>query len=42
MIPDKSSERKTIWHELQAHKKRKVSPEQLAAEIQRIRDEARN
>ncbi len=31
--------RKTIWNEIQAHNKRKVSPEQLAADIQRIRDE---
>ena len=32
-------DRKTIWHEIQANKKRKVSPEQLAADIQSIRDE---
>jgi Arc/MetJ-type ribon-helix-helix transcriptional regulator len=32
-------DRKTIWHEIQAHKKRKVSPEQLAVDIQSIRDE---
>ncbi|VVB84871.1 Uncharacterised protein [uncultured archaeon] len=32
-------DRKTIWNEIQAHNKRKVSPEQLAADIQRIRDE---
>ncbi len=32
-------DKKTIWHEIQAHKKRKVSPEQLAIDIQSIRDE---
>jgi len=33
-------DKKIIWQEIQANKKRKVSPEQLAADIQRIRDEA--
>jgi len=32
-------DRKTKWHELQAHKKRKVNPEKLAVDIQNIRDE---
>ena len=32
-------DRKAIWHEIQAHKKRMVSPEELAADIQSIRDE---
>ncbi len=32
-------DRKTIWREIQAYKKRKVSPEQLAQDIQGIRDE---
>ncbi len=32
-------DRKTIWREIQANKKRKVSPEQLAVEIQSIKDE---
>ncbi|MFZ3060015.1 MAG: hypothetical protein WA102_09800 [Candidatus Methanoperedens sp.] len=32
-------DKKTIWREIQAHKKRKVSPEQLAMDIQSIRDE---
>ncbi len=32
-------DRKTIWKEIQMHKKRKVSPEQLALDIQGIRDE---
>ncbi|MCX9026119.1 MAG: hypothetical protein OIN85_08515 [Candidatus Methanoperedens sp.] len=32
-------DKKTIWREIQANKKRKVSPEQLAADIQRLRDE---
>jgi Arc/MetJ-type ribon-helix-helix transcriptional regulator len=33
-------DKKTIWQEIQANKKRKVSPEQLALDIQSIRDEA--
>jgi len=33
-------DKKIIWQEIQANKKRKVSHEQLAADIQRIRDEA--
>ncbi len=33
-------DRKIIWKEIQAHKKRKVSPEQVAIDIQGIRDEA--
>ncbi len=32
-------DRKTIWREIQAHKKRRVSPEQLAMDIQSIRNE---
>ncbi len=32
-------DRKTIWREIRAHKKRKVSPEQLAVDIQSIKDE---
>lgn len=32
-------DRKTIWREIQNHKKRKVSPEQLALDIQGIRNE---
>ncbi len=32
-------DRKTIWREIQAHKKRGVSPEQLAMDIQSIRNE---
>lgn len=32
-------DKKTIWREIQAHKKRKVSPEQLAVDIKSIRDE---
>ncbi len=32
-------DRKKIWHEIQAHKKRRISPEQLAADIQSVRDE---
>lgn len=32
-------DKKTIWREIQAYKKRKVSPEQLAADIQGIRNE---
>ncbi len=32
-------DRKAIWREIQAYKKRKVSPEQLAADIQSIRNE---
>ncbi len=31
-------DQKTIWYEIQAHKKRKVSPEQLAVDLQSIRD----
>ena len=33
-------DKKTIWQEIQETKKRKVSPEQLAVDIQSIRDEA--
>ncbi len=33
-------DKKTIWREIQAHKKRKISPEQLVVDIQSIRDEA--
>jgi Arc/MetJ-type ribon-helix-helix transcriptional regulator len=32
-------DKKTIWKEIQAHKKRKISPEQLAMDIQSIKDE---
>ncbi|NJD53637.1 MAG: hypothetical protein FIB07_12305 [Candidatus Methanoperedens sp.] len=32
-------DRKAIWREIQAHKKRNISPEQLAADIKSIRDE---
>ena len=32
-------DKKIIWQEIQANKKRKVSPEQLAMDIQIIRDE---
>lgn len=32
-------DKKTIWREIQAYNKRKVSPEQLAVDIQSIRDE---
>jgi len=32
-------DKKTIWHEIQTHKKRKVSPELLAVDIQSIRNE---
>ncbi|MDP3106131.1 MAG: hypothetical protein Q8M95_16180 [Candidatus Methanoperedens sp.] len=31
-------DRKTIWREIQMHKKRNVSPEQLALDIQGIRN----
>ncbi len=31
-------DQKTIWYEIQAHKKRKVSPEQLLVDLQSIRD----
>jgi Arc/MetJ-type ribon-helix-helix transcriptional regulator len=33
-------DKKTLWQEIQANKKRKVSPEQLAVDILSIRDEA--
>ncbi len=33
-------DKKTIWQEIQAAKKRKASPEQLLVDIQSIRDEA--
>ncbi len=32
-------DKKAIWHEMQAHKKRKVTPEQLALDIQSMRNE---
>ena len=32
-------DKKIIWQEIQANKKRKVSPEQLSIDIQSIRDE---
>jgi Arc/MetJ-type ribon-helix-helix transcriptional regulator len=32
-------DRKAIWHEIQLHNKRKVSPEQLEIDIKSIRDE---
>ncbi len=31
-------DQKTTWHEIHAHKKRKVSSEQLAVDLQSIRD----
>lgn len=33
-------DKKTIWQEIQANKKRKVSPEQLIVDVRSIRDEA--
>ncbi len=31
-------DQKTTWHEIQTHKKRKISPEQLAVDLQSIHD----